>query len=644
MDIETTDIGFFGTGSRILTGGLVHSSGAIYLGTYGPTPAVIWKHELGSGRLTKIAEPGEYQLRQMVEAPDGMIYVGSAYNGLVYQLDPRTNRVKSLGSPSVDSTPWIFWLMRTQGGEIYGAKGVGLFRLDWKSERLEQIGLVPGNHRTPGVCSNPIVRVLVEDEDGVLWGDTNRWLFRFHPDTGCIEPIADMVAFDPATYALFLPVNAGPTRDLVFAVFARFSGAEVKQPFYVCRAPEWKIEPLPIEGLRERVITHPVWWQDGAVARLLVPAWDEATETASILVTDPLAGTITDRWALEGGPGELNAGPLSDDGRYFFSGRGLFRADPEQRRLVKLADNPTPAVCRCLAMSPRRKLGADTWDLGYAFTFDVAKQASASHGRVWIDDHRCNFGPAAFAGADGRYFLANHGQTTSVARLWVTDTASNRHWRAGPSAVQLVAFADGTVWGTEGPSIDSYSHTVWNRTISPGALFRYRPGEKQAERLEAAGEVGPLAEAPGRPGWPLASQGRELLLIRPDPYGVVQHMKLPDGPIAAAAGADRLVAYWALSDGSLHVVTAEADGRLAVVQVAGAFGPVDRGFFVLPRTSLVLGIAADGSATVYDPRTRSVMTGIRGPVPLPAGPAVDTEEDAWYYADQRIMRYALAER
>ena len=132
----------------------------------------------------------------MVEAPDGMVYIGTAYGGLVYRLDPASGEVLSLGSPELESTPWIFTMLRTTSGEVYGAKGVGLFRLDWREGQLEPIGLVPGDHNTllPG-RSGPIVRRLEEGSDGTIWGDTNRWLFRFHPQTGKIEPLVDMATY-----------------------------------------------------------------------------------------------------------------------------------------------------------------------------------------------------------------------------------------------------------------------------------------------------------------------------------------------------------------------------------------------------------------------------------------------------------------
>ena len=55
----------------------------------------------------------------------------------------------------------------------------------WRTGRMEGLGLVPGDHTTPGPgASNPIVRTLEERPDGVLWGDTNRWVFTNAPPPG----------------------------------------------------------------------------------------------------------------------------------------------------------------------------------------------------------------------------------------------------------------------------------------------------------------------------------------------------------------------------------------------------------------------------------------------------------------------------
>lgn len=257
-----------GTGSRVFRCGLVHSSGVIYLGTYGPKPAIVWKYDPKAGTLEKVGTPGEYQLDCMVEAPNGIIYIGTAYNGLVYRLDPRTGKIRSLGSPPIASTPWIFTMICTFSGEIYGAKGVGLFRLDWKSDKFESIGLVPGDHRTPGPNpSDPVVRQLTEVPDGTLFGDTNRWLFRFDPKTRTIKPLADMVAVDNACYALFLPAGYSRTDDCYFALYARFSDATVKNPFYVYRARDKLVEPVVIKGWTGTVVGGPDWQGAGRRVR-----------------------------------------------------------------------------------------------------------------------------------------------------------------------------------------------------------------------------------------------------------------------------------------------------------------------------------------------------------------------------------------
>ena len=243
--------------------GMVHSSGIIFIGTYGPAPAIIWKYDPRTQKLTRVGAPGEYQLDSMVEAPNGKVYIGTAYQGLVYELEPATERIRSLGTPPVVSTPWIFTMVRTRDGEIYGARGVGLFRLDWQTGKMESRGLVPGEHATPGPGrSEPIVRTLEERPDGFLWGDTNRWIFTFDPKTCKITPVADVVGYDDACYGVMHSLGESPFQDLYFQVYSRFSGRTPKRPFGICRARTGKIEPLAMEALGGKCWPCG-WWQDG---------------------------------------------------------------------------------------------------------------------------------------------------------------------------------------------------------------------------------------------------------------------------------------------------------------------------------------------------------------------------------------------
>jgi streptogramin lyase len=455
-EIVATNLGAIGTGTRTFRCGLAHSSGAVYLGTYGPQPAVVWKYHPDKGKLVQVGAPGEYQLDCMVEAPDGKIYIGTAYNALVYQLDPATDKIKSLGSPPLDSTPWIFNMVCTKKGEIYGAKGVGLFRLDWKNERLEAIGLVPGNHQTIGPnASNPIVRMLVEDAEGNIWGDTNRQLFKF------------------------------------------------------------------------------IW--------------------------------------------NLKTGARQD------------------------------------------------------------------HGKVWADDHRSNYGPAAFAGRAGRYFVGNHSE--GMPSLWVTDTETDEHWRVGAAAVQLIALRDGTVWGTTGrnPATMAFQPgACWipQWQAEPGILFRYLPGAKTVEAFAGIGKVGILVEAPGENSAILAAQGNQVLILDATKAEPVGSLPLKSPPIAAAADPAGTVAYFLLKDGALIRCNSTGQGQLELTEAAGKFGPAERGFFVLPKSKRVIGVTASGQVTVFDPATAQVQT-LPGPAPLSSGPAVDPEEDAWYYASNTVIKFAL---
>ncbi|MCC6442402.1 MAG: hypothetical protein IT210_02980 [Armatimonadetes bacterium] len=638
--IVSRDIGIMGTGSNMFRTGIAHSSGQVFVGTYGPPPAIVWKYRPDARHLEKVGAPGEYQLDSMVEAPNGKIYIGTAYNGLVYEIDPRTGRIKSLGSPPVDSTPWIFTMILTQGGEIYGAKGVGIFRLDWLTGKMESCGIVPGEHATPAPgSSSPIIRTLEERPDGLLWGDTNRWVFTFDPKSKKITPVADIAALDDACYAVIHGFGKAPVSDLYFQVYSRFSGRTPRHPFHKLRADTGKIEPLHIEGLQNPYWVSG-WWNDRGQPRWLITEYDPETAASSVAVIDIEKRKVADRWAVDGidTPPNRIAGP----GLWFIStARGtLYRADPGKKRLEALAANPVPVECRSLAASAEGLLGTDTYDCGFVFTLNPRTGRQADHGRVWLDDHRCNYGPAAFAGDGGRYFLANHGE--GMPALWATDIQRNRHWRIGESAAQLVRFRDGSVWGVQGPNpptVEFDPAQCWTpvRVSAPGTLFRYPPGGKQVEVIAEAGPTGPIAESPAPTGRAFLADGDTIRLYDPDKKQTLARRKLPAAIIHLTADFARNKIYILLQGGRLFSCS-ETD--LQPQERATGFGAAERGFFMLSRSGRLAGLSPDGTVSLFDP-DQAILTHIKGQPPLPAGPAVDSHEDAWYFAGRSVMKYSL---
>lgn len=647
MRIVTTDLGPMGRGSNMFRCGLVHSSGQVFVGTYGPPPGIIWRCDPATDQFAHVAAPGEYQLDSMAEGPDGMIYIGTAYKGLVYRLDPSTGEVVSLGSPRVDSTSWIFTITGTSRGEMFGAKGVGLFRLDWRKGKLKPIGVVPGDHDTllPG-RSGHITRRLEEGPDGTIWGDTNRWLFRLDPQRGEIEPLVDLATVDPACYCAFLPRGQRTLPDTYFSIYARFSGAEVRERLYAYRVVTGEVEAIPVPALKGDLSGHTMWWQHEGRDLLLMQTWEEEKQRAHLAAVDPTSGEVVGEWtrdAVDEPGGDFLPGP--DGSFYFFTFTRLFRADIAGRRLISVAENPTPAECRCLAMSPAGVLGTDTYDLGYAFTLGrdgSGHYVSRSHGKVWADDHRANHGPAAFAGRTGRYLVANHGE--SMPGLWVTDTKTNQHRRVGEAAVQLVRFTDGSVWGTQGPNPPSIAFdpakcwtVAWQ--AQPGVLFRVAPGAEAVEAFPEVGEVGPLAEAPGRPGRLLAACGRELLVLDAATRAVLHRYPLDGTCVAMSGDARRHRVYLLLADGTLVSCRGWHSG--ARLQAACTdFGPAERGFFVLRASERVVGLGGDGQVSVWRPDTQT-LEDLQAAPPPPAGPAVDPRADAWYFADRAVTRYLL---
>ncbi|MFA6110223.1 MAG: hypothetical protein WDA75_15775 [Candidatus Latescibacterota bacterium] len=388
---------------------------------------------------------------------------------------------------------------------------------------------------------------------------------------------------------------------------------------------------------------HLAWWEHEGRHLLLVQTWEEGRGRAHVATVDPATGELLGEWSRDADDepgGDFLMAP--GGGFYYYTFTRLFKADVAGGRLVQVAVNPTPAECRCLAISPSGLLGTDTYDLGYAFTLDRATGLSRSHGKVWADDHRANHGPAAFAGRRGRSLLANHGE--AMPGLWATDTRTNAHCRIGEAAVQLVRFGDGSVWGTQGPNPASIAfdpQTCWTPSWSSrlGRLFRYWAGSETVILFSEVGQVGPIAEAPGRAGRLLAAVGRELLILEVAEMQVLERVALPGECVAMTGAGRRRSVYLLLADGAL--LHGRGWRRSVRLQTACTdFGRAERGLMVLPQSGAVVGIALDGQLSVWRPGNPTV-TRLSAPSPPPAGPAVDPAEDAWYYADRVVTRFTL---
>ena len=367
MQMFVKECGPMGTGSNMFRSALRASDGTVYIGTYGPAPAIIWRYTKDE-RLEKVAEVEEYQLDCMVEAPNGKIYIGTAYSGLVYELDPKSGTVRSLGSPPIDSTPWIFTMVCTSKGEIYGAKGVGLFRLDWETGTFTVLGNVPGNHHTSGPnASEPIVRSLEERSDGLIWADTNRWIFLFDPQTHGVKLVADIGVYEKGCYAVLHGEGHSPVNDLYFVVMTRYSGMKIETPLNRLDAQTHEITPITDVEMDGRESF--CGWQkvNGENVFLMSSIRDYGSE---LIAYSPRQQKVIHRWRNISSDHQLGYVRNSGDRLLFFAqGRSaLLEAPYGDDSIIRLAENPVAAECRCLAISEQSTLGTDTYDCGYVFT------------------------------------------------------------------------------------------------------------------------------------------------------------------------------------------------------------------------------------------------------------------------------------
>jgi hypothetical protein len=225
--------------------------------------------------------------------------------------------------------------------------------------------------------------------------------------------------------------------------------------------------------------------------------------------------------------------------------------------------------------------------------------------------------------------------------LWVTDLQTDRHWRAGPAAIQLIRCSDGTVWGTQGQNPSSIAFDPqrcwtpsWHST--PGPLFCYTPGAAVVEVVPEAGLVGPLVEAPKAGALLWLGKGDTACLFDTHEGRAVAECRLPGPILAISADPARGLVWFVLDAGSVW----RASGPAAPQPWTEGFGPLERGCFVLPATGRLVGLGGDGTVVVLAPHERTV-TRHEGPPPLPAGPAVDPTQDRWYFAHRHLAAYTL---
>jgi len=155
--------------------------------------------------------------------------------------------------------------------------------------------------------------------------------------------------------------------------------------------------------------------------------------------------------------------------------------------------------------------------------------------------------------------------------------------------------------------------------------------------------AGPLAPAPGPEPAALVLTGSKARVVALNGDAVFAEHALPAEALCACGRGGASPAFVVLTDRTLWRVSwSDASHAYEVTRVACGFGAVERGLLVLPASGRVVGLGNDGTVTVWDPDTRQ-LSRCEGPAPLPAGPALDLVNDAWYFAHQRVQGHRLEE-
>ena len=636
MKLVSENRGIMGTGSNMFVSAYECKDKNVYIGTYGPQPAILWKYVPGSGKLEEIARPGEYQLCGMVEGPNNKLYIGTAYGAIVYEYDPATGVVKSLGTPPIDSTPWIFSLICTSKGEVYGAKGIGIFKLDWRTGTFSVVGTVPGVHRTHGTnVAMPIIGAMEERPDGKIWVTTQRWVFEFDTETDTITPIVDICESEYGCYMIQHANGPSPVNDMYYHVFTRYSGFEIKSPLNCLDAETHQIRNLkgvPFDGKESFCGSTTI---DGEHVLLLSYTVKGGCE---LIAYNPRTESVVRKWYDDSGEQRLSRVRGNHDSMLFKSAaRGtLFEARMDDDKLRTLVVNPVPVECRSLAMSPANRLGTDTYDCGYVFTADEETMEFTPHGRVWEDDHRCNFGPAVFT-EDSRYFFANHSE--GMSSLWMTDTIENTSRSIGESAIDLISVQCGLIAGKHGPCpphyrYDKTMHWMDDWREKEGELFFFSPSDSETRKTGL--QITGLSPAPDIAGHIAISIGNTLSLYNVEKLEQVSSVIMDDKivRIAPAKGGGFCVVT---AGGELYRCAYE-NNTLKPTHLCSGFTERSRGFFVLPISGNAVALS-DQYATVYGAEGYRQIE-LSQPFPQ-TGPAVSRTRDSFYFADMSVTRYCF---
>ncbi len=123
---------------------------------------------------------GNVGMDSWMQHSDGLVYCGTASEGILFSLDPETDEIRYIGKPAMG--PRLTAMVEDESGVIWGNAGwpvMGLFSYDPKSEKLEYYG--EPETRFPMCYFHGMVRL----PDGTIYcGETDRgepYVYRLTP-------------------------------------------------------------------------------------------------------------------------------------------------------------------------------------------------------------------------------------------------------------------------------------------------------------------------------------------------------------------------------------------------------------------------------------------------------------------------------
>ena len=507
-------LGPLGLGSRQFRCWLTHSSGKIYIGTYGPQPGYLWEYDPTTGQAEVVAKPGPYQIDAILEGPDGHLYMTTCYEGHVVEFDPVTRQATDhiFEKDSGD----LFDFYPASDGRAYLSRHGVLWAFDPQDKTFTRLGETPLGFSDPrlgkgempaGGRAEDTSLGFREMSDGWVYFCTRPGIFsRFHLQSGAIERIEAADPEGTVPWGLVLYNGDADTEGWVYGL-----APSVNMPIFGYTA--WEHGFL----WRYHISTHVVqcYYRETPTRTIATAAFDAHTghlfsveregHHTYVLELEPESGIVLHEWPIAYEKDFSHLRRASPRHFHLLGATRLMELDTVTGKATTLFNNPVPAEIRSLTIDAQGRLYGQSYDLGNAHRFDPRTGVREDLGPFYTKVHRAAYGMLALS-RDERYLLGNINGGSGISGTLLRDLETGEEsFLSANFPASIVSGFDGLFYGvhrgvyyihhTSGSWDGSGDTPAWLAHVGLG-VYKVNPATKTYQELSGI-PVGQIMPAPG---------------------------------------------------------------------------------------------------------------------------------------------------